>query len=188
MKLLKGVKSFYVSHIVILVISIFLLVTFWGIASRSGIAFSTVTVIFYMMAAYSVGWNCGDRDGRKIPGFYPSKSFPFILAGLTSIIPLLLYAVRFLFPNLWYVDIPFINGEYQFFFSGNYLHGTMDLVYKIWYFPFISFMGNGNPILYLIPVLVQSLLIVIGYFVGTTRFRIMAYLYPKIVYNKQKEK
>ncbi len=188
MKLLKGLKSFYGIHILILVISVFLLATLWTIASRSGIAFSAITAIFYMMAAYSVGWNCGDRDGRKIPGYHPSKSFPFILAGLAAVIPLLLYVIRFLFPDLWHVKIPFINGEYQFFFPGNYLQGTMDLVYKIWYFPFISFMGNGNPILYLIPIIVQSVLIVTGYFVGTTRFRIMAYLNQKIVFGKQKEK
>ena len=187
MKLLKGIRNFYGSHILILFISVFLVATLWVIASRSGIAFSVLTGLIYIASIYSVGWNCGDRDGRKIPGYYPSKAFPFLLAGFSAVIPLSLYALCFLCPNLWFVDVPFIRGELQFLFPGNYLQGTTDLIYKMWYFPLISFMGNAEPLLYAIPMILQSFLIVIGYFVGTTRFRMMDFFMQKFVFRKKKE-
>lgn len=187
MKLLKAAGRLYTYHLIMVAVSLFLVITFWGLAERSELVFSSITILIYGITVYSVGWKCGERDGRRIPGFYPSKSFPFLLAGLGAIIPVLLYVTAFAFPDLWHADIPLFNGEYEFLFAGNYLKGTPDLIYKLWYFPFISLMGNGNPFLYAFPVFAQALLIVIGYFVGTKRSRLLEKVKQKMVFVQKKE-
>lgn len=187
MKLVKAMRNFYLSHVITSLISIFLMGTLWSLASRSGMGFSAITALIYVIVIYSVGWNCGDRDGRRIPGFYPDPKFPFLLAGLGAIVPVLLLAVRFLFPGLWSVNLPFITGETEFLLAGNHLQGTMDFIYKLWYFPFLAFMGNGDFWRYLLPIVLQSVLIIIAYFVGTTRFRIMDFITRKLVFTKKKK-
>ena len=62
----------------------------------------------------------------------------------------------------------------------------MDLIYKIYYFPFEMFMGAGNLFLYLLCIFPTAIFTILGYFAGTESFRALAPLYNMIVYKNSK--
>lgn len=185
MKLFKAVSKLYLYHLLFMFVSIFLIVPLWGMVEKAPFWFSALTSLFYVIAMYSIGWNCGRLDSRKIPGFFPDKKFPFKAAAFTVIVPIGLLILRFACPDIWHVNIPFVNGEFDFFLTGSRLHGTTDLIYKVWFFPFEAFLGNSNPFTYALIILVQPVVFIAGYFVGLTRFRIMDTLVGKLVFRKK---
>lgn len=187
MKLGKAVAKLYLYHILFIFISLFLIVPLWTLVEKAPVVYSGLTGIIYVIAMYSVGWNCGKLDSRKIPGFYPNPKFPLIAAGIALIIPVILLIFRLAFPDALPLNLPFVNGEYDFFLSGNQLAGTPDLIFKTWYFPLEAFLGNGNIAAYILIMLVQPVFFIAGYFVGLTKFRVMDVLMDKMVYSKKKQ-
>ena len=187
MKLFKAVKSLYLSHIGGSFAAIFLLVPLWAVISRSGVLYSLLTALIHIALIYSSAWRAGDKDGRKIPGYYPDINFAIKIALWGLAFPMLLLAVRFLVPDLWFVDFPIISGEREFLSTGIYFEGTPDLIYKLWYFPYLAYLGNGNILLYLLPILLQTAVVIGGYYVGTKRFRALDYLMQKMMFESKKK-
>ncbi|MBE5039294.1 hypothetical protein [Ructibacterium gallinarum] len=187
MKLGKAVAKLYLYHILFVFISLFLIVPLWTLVEKLPFLYSSLTGLIYVIAMYSIGWNCGKMDSRKIPGFYPNPKFPFIAAAMGLILPVILLIFRLVFPDIWPLNLPFVNGEYDFFLSGNRLAGTADFIFKTWYFPLEAFLGNSNIVTYILVMLVQPLFFIAGYFVGLTKFRILDVVMEKLVYAKKKQ-
>ncbi len=187
MKLFKLVKSLYLSHIGGSLAAIFLLVPLWSVISRSGLLYTILTALIHIALIYSSAWRAGDKDGRKIPGYYPDVKLAIKAALWGTVLPLLLLAVRYLAPDLWFVDFPMISGEREFLSTGIYFEGTPDLIYKLWYFPYLVFLGNGNILRYLLPILLQSGVVIAGYYVGTKRFRAFDYVMQKMMFAPKKK-
>ncbi len=147
--------------------------------------YSAVTAFAYGCAMYAIGWNYGRLDGRKIPGSYPRPAFPFQISALGAIIPVFLLGLRLGFPDIWPLNLPFLYGEYEFFLTDNRLQGTTDMLYKLWYFPFESFLGNGRIITYVLALFVQPVLVTAGYFVGLTKFKLLDAIVELLVFSKK---
>ncbi len=185
MKVWKAGLKLYMYHILFMGLSLFLIGPLYGFVDKMPVVFCGVTSFAYGCAMYAIGWNCGRLDSRKIPGYYPDLVFPFKATAIGAVVPVFLLILRLVFPDIWHVDIPVFHGEYEFFFTGNRLQGTTDLIYKLWYFPFGIFLGNGRILTYVLAVLVQPVLMITGYFVGLTRFKLLDMVLPKLIYKKK---
>ena len=188
MKVAKAVWKLYLYHFIILIAFFILMGPLWFAMDRFPWLYSLFMTIVYGCTMYSVGWNYGRLDGRKIPGSFPDPSFPVKTAVLASILPVCLFLLRILFPDIWHLEIPFVNGEFDFLLTGNRLEGTTDFIFKVWYFPFGLFLGNGRISTYLLAVLVQPALVISGYFVGLTKFKLLDVVLMKLMYDSKKEK
>lgn len=188
MKAFKAGIRIYGHHLSVVLFSIFLVIPFFSIASKLPFLFSFVTVLLYILVLYPLGWNYGKMDSRNIEGFYPDYKFPFKASVISIIIPVILLLIRIAFPDIWHIDIPFVNGETDFFLTGVKLSGTTDMIFKIWYFPLCAFLSNGNIFIYFIWIFFQPALFIVGYFLGLKRFSLMSVFLSKVVYNKDKKK
>ncbi len=188
MKALKAACKLYLYHIIILLAFFVLMGPLWFAMDRFPWFYSFFMLIVYGCTIYSVGWNYGKKDGRRIPGSYPNPAFPVKVSLLASVIPLCLFLLRVFFPSIWHIDIPFVNGEFDFLLTGNRLQGTTDFIFKIWYFPFGLFLGNGKMVTYFLAVLVLPVLVISGYFVGLRRFKLLDVLVEKLLYSTKKQK
>ncbi len=188
MKVFKAVLKLNLYHLIILLACGFLIGPLWFLADRTPWLYSCFMSLIYCCTMYSVGWNYGKMDGRRIPGFYPDKRFPFWVALFASVISILLLLLRIGFPDIWSIDLPLLHGEYDFFLTGNRLQGTTDFIYKVWFFPFGLFLGNGNIVNYILAVFVLPVLVISGYFVGLTRFKLLDVLAEKLMYSTKKKK
>ncbi len=187
MKFWKAVGKIYGFHFLFVFISLFLIGPLYGFVDKMPILFCGATSFVYGCAMYAIGWNLGRLDSRKIPGYYPSKAFPFKISVLGAVVPLFLLVLRFAFPDIWQINWGLFHGKYDFFFTGNKIQGTPDFIYKLWYFPFGIFLGNGRILTYVLAIFIQPALVVAGYFVGLTRFRLLDVLLPKIIYKKNQD-
>ena len=188
MKVLKAILKLYLYHVVMLVCIFVAIGPLWFLIDRVPILFSLVTSIAYGCMIYAVGWNYGKKDGRRIPGSYPNYLFAVKVAAYSSILPICLLIIRFTFPDLLRLDIPLVNGEGEFLLTGNLIHGTMDLIFKSWYFPLGSFLGNGRFITYMFAVLLLPILFISGYIVGLTRFKLLDFVWDKLMFSSKNEK
>lgn len=186
MKVAKTVKSIYLSVLGASFLSVLLLAPLWFLFNYSAVLYSSVTAAMQIALLYSAGWRAGDKDGRKIPGFYPSTKFAVSVAAWGAVIPLILLTVRFLLPDLFLTDIPGFCGEQEFLSTGIYIDGTMDLIYRLWNFPYFAFLGNRSLVRYLIPIAVQTLAVLVGYKVGCKRKRIFENLSQKLLFREKK--
>ncbi len=188
MKVLKAVMKLYLYHIIILVVLFVALGPLWFLIDRFPVFYSAIMTTAYGCTVYSVGWNYGKKDGRKIPGSYPEPIFPIKVSLYASILPFGLLLLRFLFPDLIPSDIPLLQGQYDFLLTGNRLNGVMDLIFKSWYFPFGVFLGNDRFVTYFLAVLALPILFIPGYFVGLKRFKLLDVIAEKLVFSEKKEK
>lgn len=187
-KLYKVVLKQFLFHLLNIFIAIFLIVPLWTLFNHSQIGYSILTALIYCITMYSIGWNCGNLDARKIPGYYPEPKFPLIAAGLGLIIPIILLIMKYAFPDIWHTNLPFMIGETEFLFSGNRVSGTTDFIFKLWYFPFEAFISGRGVAAAVAIMLVQPIMLIAGYFVGTTRFRMIEAALGKLVYEKRRQK
>ncbi len=186
MKTTKAVLKLYLYHIFILVIIFVAMGPLWFLMDNMPVLYSLITTVVYSCTVYSVAWNYGKKDGRKIPGSYPEPIFPVKVSAWASVLPIILFIVRFSFPYIISNNLPLINGKYDFFLTGNRLDGFVDFIFKLWYFPFGLFLGNGWFITYLLAVLWLPIMFISGYFVGLTKFRLLDFLSEKFVYTSKK--
>lgn len=187
MKLFKAVAKLYLYHLMMVFIAVFLIVPLWALLEHLPLCFTLVTGFLYCACMYSTGWNFGKQDSRKIPGYYPNRLFPVKAGLLGMILPVALLIFRFAAPGAWPMSWPVTGGEMDFLFPGNLVHGTPDLLYKLWYFPLEAFVGNSNPFTYALMILVQPVVFTVGYQVGLTRFRMLDTLLGRLVYKKKIE-
>lgn len=187
-KLSSAVLKQFLYHLLNIFITIFLMAPLWSLFDKVQNLYSLITGWIYFVTMYSIGWNFGNRDARKIPGFYPDKKFPFIAAALGLIIPIILLIMRFALPDIWHVSLPFINGETDFLFKGNTLHGMTDFIFRMWYFPLEAFITSGSALSCILIIFVQPAALIAGYFVGLKRFRITEALFGKMLYEKNQNR
>ena len=187
MKAFQFALRLYLRHLIGILLGFLLAFPFVGLLDMPYL-FGAITAIISLALIYSGGWNAGFRDARKIPGFYPDKILPVKAAVIFFIFPFVLYLLRVFFPTILPMDFPVTNGTYQFFLTGNYVSGTPDFIYKIWFFPYNAFMGNGNLLVYAFLLFVEPMVSIIGYHIGLTRFTILGFLHQKIVYTNRKTK
>lgn len=187
MKVLKAVLKLYLYHIIIMVVIFVSMGPLWFFLDRFPVLYSALTSVAYGCTVYSVGWNYGKMDGRKIPGSYPEPKFPIKVSIFASILPLILLLFRFLAPDLITTDVPLLQGEFDFLLTGSRLNGVVDLIFKSWYFVFGVFLGNGRFVTYLLAVLILPILFTSGYFVGLTRFKLLDVIAEKLVFKSVKK-
>lgn len=185
-KLVKAVVKQFLYHLLNICIAVFLIMPMWKLFEKSQTAYSIITGWIYFGTMYSIGWNFGDRDARRIPGYYPDKKFPFAAAALGLIVPVIFLIMRFALPDIWHSNLPFITGENEFLFSGNRLHGTTDFIFRMWYFPLEAFISSGSAAACVSIIFVQPAALIAGYFVGLKRFRIVEFLLTKMVFSKKR--
>ncbi len=188
MRVAKAVFKLYLYHVFMLFLLLVVMGPLWFFIDSFPVLYSCIMSFVYGCTIYSVGWNYGKKDGRKIPGSYPDLPFPFKVSIFASIIPIFLLILRFFYPNIWQLNVPLINGEYDFILTGNRLQGTVDLLFKTWYFPFGIFLGNGKLITYPLAVLVLPILFTSGYFVGLTKYKLLDVIAEKLIFSSKKEK
>ena len=182
MKILRAVTRVYGYHLSVVLFSIFMLVPLFSLAQRLPYLFTTISFLLYVLVLYPVGWNYGYKDSRKIPGFYPDKRFAVQAAGLMMVIPGILFMLRAFFPDIWYINLPIINGEKDLFLTGVKSLGTTDMIFKIWFFPMCAFVTNGKIFVYFLWVLFQPAIFVLGYFLGLKRISIKNFIFGMLVY------
>ncbi len=182
MKIFKATMRVYGCHLSVVLFSIFMVIPFFSLAQRWPYLFTTISFLIYVLLLYPVGWNYGYKDSRKIPGFYPDKKFAVQAAGVMLVVPGILFLLRVIFPDIWYINLPFINGETDFFLTGVKSFGTTDMIFKIWFFPMCAFLTNGNIFVYLLWVLFQPVIFVLGYLLGLKRISIKNFIFGKLMY------
>ncbi len=187
MKLWKTVGKLYGTHLGVVAVSIIMVGPLFGILKRWPMLYSFLTAWMYGAATYSLGWRCGYKDSRRIPGFYPDWKFPFQAAGYGMILSVVILILPFAFPNILRTDLGFLNSEVDFFFRDNYIHGTCDLIFKLWFFHLEAFLGNYDFWKYLLAVFYQPVLVIVGYFIGLKRYQVVDTILGKLVYRKEKE-
>ncbi len=187
MKVFKASVSLYLNHISAALASVFLAVAFYDIAQNRPFIFSLVTTLIYVGALYSAAWRIGRRDGRNIPGFETDIMMPVRLSVFTSIIPLVLLVLRLVLPDILPLEVGFVNGKQDFIVGGCRVIGTPDMIYRIWFFHFASFVSCGNIFAYIAELFVLPIIIFIGYYVGVSKFSISDWLYSKVVFSGRKD-
>lgn len=190
-KALKAASKIYIRHLILVFITIFMVIALFSVTQKHPYLFSGITTLIYAAAMYGTCWHIGHDDSRKIPGSFPDKTIPVKVAVLTAVVPIILLIIRVAAPDIWPIDIPLVKGECDFFIAGCIVKGTPDMIYRIWYLPFASFVPCGNFALYIAEMFVLPVLIFTGYYVGLTRFSILEFISTKLVYenkNKQNKK
>ena len=180
--------EFFDSYNIILIVIFVTIGPLWFFMDRIPALYSAITSIAYGCMVYSVAWNYGKKDGRRIPGSYPEPVFPIKVSVYASILPILLLVFRFLMPDFIPVSLPLLQGQYDFLLTGNRLYGAFDLIFKSWYFVFGIFLGNGRFITYFLAVLILPILFISGYFVGLTRFKLLDIVAEKLIFSSKNEK
>lgn len=186
MKLFKAFGKVTVHHLLLIIVSIFLVAPFGIFATKFPVIFSLITGIIYICTMYSLGWIFGYRDSRNLPGYTPDKSFPIKVSLLCAIIPIILIILMIFCPDILKVSFPVANGDMDFFITGNRFHGICDMLCKIWFFPFGAFLRNNNAIAFIIILILQPVCLYTGYVVGLTRFSIRDKLTSFIIFDKKK--
>ena len=187
MKIFKLSMRFLVCQLVLIVVSVSCVIPFYNMSQNNPYMFSLITGLIYFAVMYSASWRMGRADSRKIPGFFPDMKLPLWVGLTTLIIPVVLYIIRFAFPDIWKLSFPFLDGSVDFFVTGCKVYGTPDMIFRTWYFYFARFIPNSNPVAYFIVMLVLPAIIFAGYRVGLTRFSVTEYLYAKLVFKKDEK-
>ena len=188
MKLLRAFGKVIIHNLLLIIVSIFLVAPLNKLAESFPAIFSMITSIIYICTMYSLGWIFGFKDARKIPGYYPDKTFPVKVSLLCSVIPIILIVLKVFCPDIWSTNFPVANGEMDFFLAGNRFYGTCDMLCKIWFFPFGAFLKNDSILAFIAIFLIQPIFIYIGYIVGLTRFDIKEKLFGFILFSKNDKK
>lgn len=184
MKSFKFALSIYLRNIIIIIVSLILSVPFFAAADKHPFVFSLITSVICIAVIYSVAWKRGKLDSRNIHGFHPDIKVAASAATISAVIPFVLFVFRLINPDVLKLDLPFINGEYDFLITGFRVNGTPDFIFRLWYFCYGVFIPSGNLVVYGFVMLIQPLVIIIGYIVGLKRFDLSEFLYAKIVFSK----
>ncbi len=187
MKLAKFCTKLYIFHIVFVIVAFIGILPLWIIVEHLPFLYSGITGFFYIVSMYSISWNFGKLDARGIEGFYPDRALPVKAALISSVVSVGLFLLSVYYSDIWNTEIGFINGEHPFFMDNCYLAGTTDLIFRCWFLPFLAFMGSRNLVAYIIIILIQPVVVIVGYNVGLTKFEIMDKVVGKLVYKKKIE-
>lgn len=187
MKTFKAVMRIYRNQLIMIFLSVFLILPLFTLADKLPWLFSLITSLVYALTMYSSAWHVGERDSRKIPGYFPDKTMPVKMAAFTAVVPIVLLILRLAAPDLWAVNLPFMKGDIDFFVMGCRIEGTPDFIFRIWYFMFAAFVPSGNIAAYIAQMFVLPILIFAGYYVGLKKFSLAEFLYARVVFSKNPE-
>jgi len=142
--------------------------------------FSILTIIYALIclsAVYLRAWDSGFRDSRKIGDYFPDIKGGVKTALISCILPAALLILRVV--AYWVcvgdgqVMTPFLR--------------TMDVIYRIYFMYFLDAMQSGSLITYILPIVFQAAVCVLGYILGLRRFDIVSKYMPKILYKKERD-
>lgn len=187
MKIFKASVRIYLTQFTIMLISLVMVIGLFSLAQKHPYIFSSITTAMYLISMYSINWNIGRSDSRKIPGYFPDKKVPVKVAIATAVLPIIFLIIRMAAPNIWQINLPFMNGEYDFFITGCKVNGTPDLIYRLWYFPFAAFVPCGKYFAYIAELFILPIIVFVGYNVGLTRFSVFEYLYARVVFSSKSD-
>lgn len=187
MKVFKMTLKILVNHLASIFLA-FVMMLFLGFLSNSIKIFSFIATLIYIGLIYSAGWNVGRKDTRKLPDCNPDVK-KAVKAGLIfACIPLVLLIFRvicpYVFPLQWR---PYGEG-YTMIQTLHTITQISDMSYRIFFFPCIGFMQNGDLLSYALPILIVPVITPLGYIVGLKRFSVTEQYIPKIFYQDKKIK
>lgn len=128
-----------------------------------------VSLLIYASAIYLSGWNEGFRDSKKITGSMPDIPRAIKVALMATVLPVILLVLR--------VAAYHISGGAM----TPFLQAT-DVIYRLYYFYFIQFMSSGSLVSYIIPIIIQPIIYVVGYMLGLKRIEMLGGFMTKFVY------
>lgn len=165
------------SQLVAIFLCFMLMLIFGGLAEKFGIT-GVLSILIWIGVYYSVGWNKGKKDSRKIKGVSPDIKSNAVAGLVCSLVTFLLLIVRVL---AFHVAAGGQIGQKSLILD------LADIVYRLWNFPFIDYMQNGTLLSYFIPVLVPFIVYIVSYIIGLKRFSIVEKVLPRIIYKKKHE-
>lgn len=186
----------YIFHFIVMIGSLFLFIPLNFLWDNTP-WFSVITAILYTVVIYSTSWNYGLKDSKNIDKYTPNIKKSILTSVLFAVLPICLLVFYIIMPDIFSIDFiknlgnsdiyNMVQGTIMdrfvdvnnFLFEGNIISSGMDLVYKVYYFALESFLGNDNILIYLFPVVYSSILVIVGYFLGTKKKR---FIIP-VIYN-----
>lgn len=182
-KLFKFTLNIYIRHFVSIFIAVIMYLPLYAMATKQQYLFSLLTGGIFAALCYCGGWKFGFRDARNIPGFYPDKSLPVKASLLAMILPMIFILLYAICPDIWHTDIPFMQGDIEFFIKGSCVKGTPDFICRMYQLPLCGFIPSQSIIGYIAALIVEPVFVIIGYFVGLYRFSIMEYISARIIFS-----
>lgn len=181
MKVFKMTLKILLNHLAAIFLA-FVMMLFLSFLSSSIKIFSLIATLIYAGLIYSAGWNVGRKDTRKLPGCEPDVK-KAVKAGLIfACVPLALLIFRvicpFVFPLQWR---PYGEG-YTMIQTLHTVTQVVDMSYRIFFFPCIGFMQDGDLLSYALPILIVPVMTPLGYMVGLKRFSVIEQYMPKVFY------
>ena len=149
---------------------------------------SVITSLIYIATLYSVGWNEGRRDSRKVGESFPDLKGIFVAALICGGFTLLLLLIRIVVyhtnPTSWG---PYGEGHEMILVRSGALV-ICDVIYRLLNYYFVGFMTSGTLLSYSIPVVVPVVVFPLSYKVGLTRFSVIEKFMPQLLYKPKKKK
>ena len=136
-----------------------------------------VYALICLSAVYFRAWDAGFRDSRKIGDYFPDIPGGVKTALLSCVLPALLLLVRVI---AYYMCVG--SGQDMTLFLR-----IMDVIYRVYFIYFLVSMQSGSLWVYILPILFQFAVCVLGYILGLKRFDLLSKYMPKIVYKKDKK-
>lgn len=164
------------AHLAAIFLSFVLMMFFGNLTEKIGIT-GILSVLIWFGAIYSVGWNKGRKDARKIAGVHPDLKSNALAALLCSGITLVLLIIRVL---AFYIAAGGVVSSDK---PGVLI--AADIIYRLWNFPFVNYMQSGSLLSYSIPVIFPFVVYTASYMLGLKRFSIMENIMPDIIYKKK---
>jgi len=215
-KVWKGALKIVVNHLIACAVALFCMIIFAFESRTATLIVGGIIVYLYALIIYSGGWRFGQLDSRLASDATREENrrkgidSPFlhgehsrirlkrvVIAAIIAMLPAaILLGLRIVGPAIF-------GGEYfQFILPGiaeeaewlggavpiTYV-GLIDLIYRIWVFPVITFFGSSErvSVAYFLAAFIVPVFTILGYLVGRTRFSISAKLLPWIEYKKRAE-
>lgn len=173
-------------HIIVSLVSIILSFPFWFL-TKYPYLYSGIFTAVYIIVIYNAGWDMGMRDSRKIGEFNPSIKRAVLVGLLSSVISVILFIFRvicpFVFPRIWSAS----GVGFELMLTDHPVTVIVDVLYKLWFFPCSGFMGKGDFIGYLLPILIIPVVTVISYLFGLKKISWFVKYYNKLVYKDKKK-
>ncbi len=188
MTVLKGVGMVLRNHIVIVLVALIFSVPFSYISDNLPTLYNAIVLAVYIIMIYSAGWNIGKLDSRKIPGYSPNVKRAVVIGLVSTSVTAVLFLFRVIAPYIFepvYVANSANGSQMELVDSGGRI--LANLLYRIWLYPCVGFMPDGNFWAYLVMGLIIPVFVPVGYIVGLRRFSVLDKFYPRLVY-KRKEK
>lgn len=188
MVFLKGVGTVLKNHIIIVLTALIFSIPFSYISNFVPTVYGIIWLWIYVAMIYSAGWNIGKKDSRNIPGYYPNVKRAVLIGLVSASVTAVLFLFRVIAPYVFepvYMANPANGSQMELVDSGGIVFAN--IAYRIWLYPCLEFMPDGDFWSYIIMGLIIPVFVPIGYIVGLRRFSIVDKFYPKILYRRKDE-